>query len=128
MAAGCVGKDGYIVVRVRTVLMPAHVIVWALTHGFYPRGEIDHADRDRTNNAPSNLRCALRYQNMWNMKSHKDSATGLKGVFPHRKSGKFRSRFMVRGETIDLGLFDTAEAASAAYQRAAKAIRGDFEP
>jgi hypothetical protein len=122
--AGCVGKFGYEFVGVGGTLMPTHVVVFTLTRGHYPVGEIDHRDRNRTNNDPRNLRDVTRPQNMWNMGAHRDSSTGVKGVW-RMPNGKYRARIH-HGRHIHIGVFDAIEDAQAAYNRHAKALRKEF--
>lgn len=56
-----------------------HRIVFALTHGYLPK-YIDHIDRDKTNNAPDNLRACTQQENTRNCGLRKHSTTGVKGV------------------------------------------------
>lgn len=123
--AGIIGKDGYVIVRVANRLYPAHIIVFAIHYGFWPDREIDHKDRSRLNNKPSNLRLASRYQNMANMSVHKDNKFGLKGVSEH-KPGIYRARIHHNGKNIHLGLFDDLESAHLAYRNAEVQLRGNF--
>ncbi len=76
--AGCLGKDGYLVVRVARLLLPLHLVVFAMANGFWPELEIDHKDRNRRNNLPSKRRKATRPQNMANATARKNSKTGAK--------------------------------------------------
>lgn len=128
--AGCVGKDGYLLVRVSLQglhwLLPAHQIVWAMTHGEWPSSEIDHRDNDRSNNRPDNLRLAERPQNMANMRTHKDNQLGIKGVFFDRRRGKFIATICHHRRQIRLGAFASAEDASAAYAAKARELNGEF--
>lgn len=32
----------------------AHIVVWALVHGEWPEGQVDHEDTDRSSNRPGN--------------------------------------------------------------------------
>jgi hypothetical protein len=43
---------------------------------------------------------------------------GVKGYSFHKASKKYKARIKVRGKQIDLGLFNTPEEASEAYQQA----------
>lgn len=125
-AAGTIGKDGYILVRVADRLYPAHQIVWCMTHGDWPSGEIDHANGNRKNNRPANLRLARRSDNMANMKIHSDSVSGVKGVTYHPQTGKWRARIYHGKKQIHLGLHASKELAGDAYANAARKIHGQF--
>jgi hypothetical protein len=97
-----------------------------MTRGEWPSFEIDHKDCIRANNAPENLRRADRGQNMANMRMHRDNASGFKGVHLHKPTGKYRARICHNRKTIDLGLYDTPEAAHAAYLAKSLEINGEF--
>ena len=68
--------------------------------------QVDHIDRDRSNNRASNLRLATAQQNRLN--------TEIKGYTKIRN--KYRAQRWVDGHMIHLGMYDTPEAATAAYQ------------
>ena len=53
--AGCIASDGYRVVRYNNQTYKAHRIIYQFIHGKLPTHTIDHADRDRSNNAVNNL-------------------------------------------------------------------------
>lgn len=75
-----VEKDGY---RTGTILkkrVRAHRIIWCMVFGYYPKYDIDHIDRDRSNNKLLNLREATRSQNNQNMDRRIDNTSGHKGV------------------------------------------------
>jgi hypothetical protein len=63
--------------------------------------------------------------NMRNQKLHVDSSSGYKGV-SLRANGKWRAYIVVDYKQKNLGHFDTAEEAYAAYCRSAKLLHGDF--
>lgn len=91
-----------------------------------PDMQCDHIDCDGLNNTRANLRLATRAQNMHNRRTNKNSVSGLKGVSFIARLGKFRARIRVNGTQFYLGLFDTAEAAHAAYREAAFRYFGEF--
>lgn len=86
----------------------------------------DHKDGDGLNNRRSNLRPCTYSQNGANRGPQKNSSTGVKGVFPHRDTGKFRSCIMVEGKSRHLGIFATIEDAALAYRTAAEEAFGEF--
>jgi hypothetical protein len=90
--------------------------------------DVDHADRNGLNNRRGNLRVCSRSQNNCNQQRRSDNRSGFKGVYRHTSIGKkqWRSRFKLRGKVIDLGLFETAEQAYAAYVSAMPAVHGEF--
>ena len=66
-----------------------HIVVWALSYGEYPDGEIDHEDGNGFNNCPTNFRLTDRTGNMHNKKQYKNNSSGHVGVSWYPKSGKW---------------------------------------
>ncbi len=93
----------------------AHRIIWKMVYGADPHPEIDHIDRDPTNNRLFNLRIATRLQNILNRTLTSKLSVG---VYPTR-SGKFRAQLKSGGKITHLGTFATAEEARAAHFAAA---------
>lgn len=85
---------------------------------------VDHANRDRLDNRRANLREATRSQNGANCSISSINTSGFKGV--SRYGSKWGAKITVRGARLWLGLYDTPEAAAAAYDRAAVAAHGQF--
>lgn len=106
-------------------MMPGHRVVFALHHGRWPVGQVDHIDMNRSNNRPENLREATVSEQAFNKRAHRDSASGLKGV-TLRKGGAYEARICVNYTTIPLGRFRTPEAAHAAYVAAAAQYHKEF--
>ena len=117
--------DGYVVVGVDGRRYLAHRIIFALTNGYYP-DEIDHVDGNPGNNTPSNLREVTRSQNNMNKRVQCNNTSGARGVYLHKKSGKWHARIKVSGKFISLKYHSTVEAASAAYAEAALKFHGKF--
>jgi hypothetical protein len=112
--AGGLNALGYWVVGIDHRLYLAHRVVWILTYGKWPEGEIDHIDGNRLNNRIENLRdgsCGVNEQNRKRARS--DSTTGLIGVKPH--GIKFQARIWIAGKRTSLGYFATPELAHKTY-------------
>ena len=121
-------SHGYSRLRIMGRDYTAHRVIWCWMTGEWPENDIDHANMDRSDNRWLNLRNATRSQNMANIKAHKDSTLGIKGVAVHKYSGriKYRARIRRNGQNISLGLFDAPELAGQAYWRASTEIDGEF--
>lgn len=100
-------------------------VAWLIMTGEWPVHQIDHRDGDSLNNAWDNLRQATHSQNCANARRRRDNTSGFKGVCA-RPSGKFASRIQHGGRRLNLGLFDTAEDAHAAYVSAMKQLHQSF--
>ena len=123
--AGCPGNHGYEQVYVDRKLQLTHRVIWAIVHGRWPEGHLDHIDGDITNNRIENLRECNSSQN--NRNKHKVAGiVKLKGVRFHKPSQKFQSRICIDYKSTHLGYFDTAEEAHAAYCAAADKYFGEF--
>lgn len=89
-----------------------------------PNQLIDHEDGDGLNNRRSNLRVATSADNAHNQKAQGGKST--KGVSLHRATGKWSAQIRVNKVKQHLGLFDSQDAAQAAYNEAAKRFFGAF--
>lgn len=126
-SAGTRKKDGYIRIKIGRREYPAHHLAWFFQTGAWPDNQIDHRDRDRSNNRWDNLRAASRSLNGANTVA-RASAAGLKGVsFQSRlKVCPYQAKIMVSRKAIHLGYFATAKEAHAEYMRAAEQYFGEF--
>ena len=115
---GCwvIGVDGKI--------YKAHRLAWLYVFGKWPSFHLDHRDGDACHNWIENLRPANHAQNARNMRRRNSNKIGLKGV--SRANQKWQARITVNSKGIYLGVFDTPEAAHAAYVTAAERLFGDF--
>ena len=104
----------------------AHRLAWLYAHGRWPAAEIDHINGVPSDNRLCNLREATREENGRNYKTPTTNTSGFKGVSYHRMARKWHSRIRSKGVLISLGYFDSAEAASAAYEKKAEEIFGEF--
>ena len=103
-----------------------HRLAFALYHGRWPVGDIDHINRDPSDNRLSNLREATVSQNIANSRLYKSNKTGFRGVSTARNGTKFRARIRVDGVLIYLGEYESANEASEAYKNAALNHFGRF--
>lgn len=115
--AGHKKTNGYVEIMVDGWLYGAHRLAWFYYHGEWPGNVIDHINGDRADNRIANLRHVSHAENVRNV-SHKskNSSAGYRGVW--RYKDRFRAEVMVDGVRRNLGLFFTAEEASAAYVHA----------
>jgi hypothetical protein len=113
--------------RVGARTVRVHVLVWLLCKGAIPVGfEIDHADRDDSNNRVENLRLATGSENQRNRGAQRNNTTGFKGVSFDRRTKRYSASIAVHGRQIWLGRFDSKQAAARAYQDAARLHHGEF--
>lgn len=112
---------GYLVINFGGRRHYAHRLAWFFAHGEMPTGDIDHINRDPSDNRISNLRLATRSQNLANKKAAGGSSE-FKGVSYHCQRQRWRATI----KDVHLGLFDTEEEAARAYDNAALNLYGEF--
>jgi hypothetical protein len=81
--------------------------------------EVDHIDRNPSNNNCSKIRATTRSQNASNAETRKNNTSGFKGVMWHKQSNKWRAGItqFIAGKSIrkHVGSFNTPEEAAEAY-------------
>ncbi len=124
--AGYVDKKGYVVIELGGREYFAHRLAWFYQMGEWPPKQIDHIDRNKSNNVFSNLRIATNGQNQANA-PHRNK-TGFKGVNYHAwvRDRPYEAKITANKKVVYLGSYATAEEAHAAYCEAAKRIHGEF--
>ena len=130
----CAGKEAFISIdgkgyragKIHDRQYRAHRIIWAMRTGAWPRDQIDHVNRDRTDNRITNLREASISQNAHNAGLRRDNSSGFKGVSRHSASSKWRAEIRINNKRRSLGYYDTPEAAHAAYCEASRKLHGEF--
>ena len=109
------GKDkkGYIVISSNHIKgqLLGHHLAWFITYGNVDFIELDHEDRNKSNNRICNLRISNRIQQTQNV--------NCKG-FTKTKNNKFAAQIVVNYKHIWLGTFDTEQQARQAYLDAKK--------
>lgn len=123
--AGTLSKDkGYIRIDVLGKQYPAHRLAWLYMAGEWPKNHVDHKNLSKADNRWDNLRQATPSENKANSKIRPDNTSGFKGVSKFGK--KWKAQCSANGEHTYLGLFDTPELASLAYQSFAAVAQGEF--
>lgn len=119
---GYVRPDGYVYVRLGGRSYGEHRLVHALFTGEWPE-QVDHANGNRSDNRPDNLRSASHAQNCMN---RRPMGAASKGCYWFASRKKWMAQIGIAGKRKTLGYFDTLEEAAAAYESAASGFHGDF--
>lgn len=104
----------------------AHRVSWAIHHGRWPKGGIDHINGCKTDNRIENLREANQSENAINSVVRVDNTSGHKGVSWKKDRQKWRARISFDGHETYLGSFDSYNDAVRAYEVAADKHHGEF--
>lgn len=115
---GTKDSRGHIQIKLDGKRHLAHRMAFLYMDGAIP-DEVDHIDRNKTNNAWSNLRSADRSQNAANRQARGAYVTS---------SWRFRAQICVNYKISHLGTFDTESEAVSAYQKASHQAFGQFSP
>jgi hypothetical protein len=110
--------NGYRCSRINGIPVRAHQVIWAMVHGEWADGEIDHVNGVRTDNRIANLRLVTRQQNNRNMAKRCDNTSGVTGVTWDKRRRKWSARIRHGGVFKALGRFDSIDAAAEARERA----------
>lgn len=124
--AGFPGNNGHWRIQIDGRTYQAHRVAWLYMTGVMPVEEVDHENLKRSDNRWENLRLATHAQNMSNTSARATNTSGFKGVSLFKQSGKWKAQIQSEGKGYHLGLFDTPEAAHAAYVEAANRLHGEF--
>lgn len=124
--AGGMRVGGYERISIQGRRYYSHRLAWLYVYGRWPDGEIDHANGIRNDNRICNLRVASRSQNLQNQRIRDANTSGYKGVSLCKIKSKWKSQIGINGKMVWLGWFETAEAAHAAYVKAAHRLHGEF--
>lgn len=127
--AGCL-SNGYVSVKLDQQGLMVHRVAWALTHGRWPIGDIDHRDGNPSNNRLDNLREATRSENMQNRRvAQSNSRSGRLGVWRSNRQNlkkPWKAVVVTGGKAVHVGYFASEEEAQSAYL-AAKARLHPFQ-
>lgn len=93
----------------------AHLIAWKMHYGSDPDYEIDHINRNRSDNRIENLRSVSHLENCRNKSDYSNNKSGYRGVSWKKSSGRWVAQITHEGERIYIGLFNDPHQAHLAY-------------
>jgi len=105
---GSTHHSGYRFINYHNISYPEHHLVWLLFKGAFPdttKYEIDHKNRNRSDNRIENLRLVDRSGNAKNHGKRVDNTSGCTGVAWRKEACCWRARLYVGKKCINLGNF-----------------------
>lgn len=121
--AGYGQNKGYLSVSIQNKKYLLHRLVWMFHHGSFPKKQLDHINGIKRDNRIENLREATDSENQQNQKKPPaHNTSGFLGVTKYKRNGKWVAGIKLNGKRINLGYFDTPEAAHAAYLQKKKEL------
>lgn len=122
--AGWLDNCGYRRIWYKGKRFMSSAVIWELHNGPIPQDlEIDHKDRDSSNDKIENLRLATRANNLANMKGR--GSLGLRGITWDSKREKYEVQVGSHLRKLR-GRFKSLLEAKAAYSNWAKTLHGNF--
>lgn len=121
--AGSFNKNlGYWQINVLGRLTYNHIVI-AKLFGIHSDGlQVDHINRDKSDNRIANIRVVTQRDNLLNKGVRKDSSSGVTGVNWNKIKNSWQVRITTNGKTKSLGYFPSLLDAVAARLLAAKGV------
>ncbi len=110
-------RTNYIRIKINSVGYKAHRLAWLYMYGEIPE-QIDHNDRDGTNNKLSNLSAVNNQQNQRNQRKPRNNTSGCIGVYFRAAQRRWRAAIRVDDQLLHLGQFPTIFEAACARKSA----------
>lgn len=123
--AGSIDTKGRRQIKIDGHAYFAHRLAFLWMTGEWPADQVDHRDRDHSNNRWLNLREASPSQNAMNRKPFRPKHDLPRGAHA-LPSGRYAACIQLDGRLRHIGVFDTAEAAHTAYETKAREVHGAF--
>ena len=116
--AGYPDGAGYAQMHLDNRQYRSHRLAWLYVYGEWPKDQLDHIDRDRSNNRIANLREVDNLQNGQNRSVSIRNKSGYSGVSWYKRDSKWKVTLRASGLDIFIGYFADIEEAIAARKDA----------
>jgi len=107
--AGTLHHTGYWHIKTKNKVYLAHRLIYLYHHGFLPNYglELDHINRNRTDNRIENLRVVTKSENERN----KLTTSKIYGITWHKKNKKWQVQLRINGKQKYLGVYNSLDIA-----------------
>lgn len=112
---GYLQSDGYQQITIDGKRYLAHRLMWLYTHKEFPKNQLDHINRIKSDNRIINLREVTASENRQNTEKKRNNKSGYKGVYWDKRVRKWRSQIRVLDERVHIGYFDDPKDGHDAY-------------
>lgn len=109
--AGTRNSSRYTIMQFGSRNLRAHRLAWIYMNGDEPFGDLDHINRNRSDNRIANLRIVDRSQNMRNYLLCKSNSSGVRGVAWNKQNFRWEAHIKNGNIEYHLGSFKDFEVA-----------------
>jgi len=104
-------STGHTRIRLDGCLYYSHRLAWLYIYGYFPENEIDHINRNKSDNRICNLREVSVSCNMRNTGNRSNNTSGVKGVYWFKQKSKWCSYIIISSKKYFLGLYSSFDEA-----------------
>lgn len=120
--SGAKHNKGYIQITIDNENYLAHRVAWMYVYGEFPKNQIDHINRIKTDNSIKNLRDVDASTNHHNIGIRSHNTSGVTGVVWDSRSKKWKAQIILKNKRYLIGTFKTVELAKIARQNKEKEL------
>lgn len=119
--AGNTNSRGYIRIMINSKQYLAHRLAWLYVNGEMPN-QIDHINRNKSDNYISNLRNVSNIENHMNKGIFSNNKVSMSGIEFNKNAKKWRVRIQKEGKRFLIGYFNDLQEAKEARMKAQKEL------
>lgn len=124
--AGSPTYKGYVRIMVDNCSKRAHNLAWLYVYGEWPKDQLDHINRVKTDNRIANLRESSPLLNQRNLSKACNNTSGVTGVTWSRKESKWVAQIVDNHKATRLGAFEDFNEAVSARKAAELRLWGSY--